>query len=130
MRALLLAMVVTVGCSHHNSVPPDDVDAPPGDFELACESHATTFPLLDRSCSVATDCVIANHMIDCCGTFNAIGINIVSESAFAAAENTCEAGFPGCGCASRPTMAEDGRTRADGPIALRCENQVCRTYVP
>jgi len=128
MRALLLAMVVTVGCSHHASS--GDVDAPPGSVDLVCESHGTTFPALDKACTVATDCFIAQHMIDCCGTFDAIGFNVASQAAFGSAETQCAMAYPGCGCASRPTMAEDGRTTVDGTISVRCESQQCRTYVP
>jgi hypothetical protein len=129
MRALLLAMVVTAGCSHSHSVPPD-VDAPPGSVDLVCESHGTTFPSLDKACVAATDCFIAQHMISCCGTMKAIGFNVASQAAFTAAETKCAAAYPGCGCAAGPTMAEDGRTSADGTIAVRCANQVCSTYVP
>lgn len=128
MRSLILAMVLTAGCSHDKS--PSDVDAPPGSVEIACESDRTTFPALDKACVQTSDCFIAQHQIDCCGTFDAIGLNVASQAMFASDEAACEAKYPGCGCASRPTMAEDGRSQADGTIAVRCEAQQCRTYVP
>lgn len=125
MRAL--AFLLILGCSHHTEPV---VDAPPGSIDLACESHGTTFPPLIKSCVAATDCFVASHMMDCCGTFEAIGLNVASQAAFTSAEAKCAAAYPGCGCAARPTMAEDGRSEDMGPISVRCDNNLCRTFVP
>jgi hypothetical protein len=127
MRALAFVFIL-LGCSHRSSEPTPD--APPGSVEITCESHGTTFPLLVKSCAAATDCFVANHMVDCCGTFTAIGLNVASQAAFTTAETACANAYPGCGCAARPTMAEDGRTEDMGPISVRCDNNLCRTFVP
>jgi hypothetical protein len=126
MRALLLA-VVAVGCS---KAPVDQADASPSSVELACESHGTTFPSLEKACSLASDCFIAQHMVSCCGTMFAVGLSTKAMAAFTDAETKCEAAYPGCGCAAGPTKAEDGRTSADGTISVRCDTGLCQTYVP
>ncbi|HTN26585.1 MAG TPA: hypothetical protein VL180_02265 [Burkholderiales bacterium] len=95
-----------------------------------CESHGTTFPLLEKSCSVTSDCFIALHMVSCCGTQTAIGLATTSESEFTAAENKCEMAYPGCGCAEGPTTAEDSRNETMGTIQVECRAGACTTFVP
>lgn len=126
MRALLIAALV-IGCSGHDG---PTADASPTSVQLACESGGTTFPFLEKACNVASDCFIALHMKNCCGTQNAIGLNATAQSAFTATETTCAAAYPGCGCAQFPTMAEDGRTEDLGPIQVKCAVGLCTTYVP
>jgi hypothetical protein len=122
MRSILLLATVTVSCAA--------LDASPTSIELACESHGTEFPSLDKACVQATDCFIADHTVSCCGTMIADGFNTASEAAFAAAETTCAAAYPGCDCVQDPTTAEDGRTDEMGTIAVGCDMGLCRTYVP
>jgi hypothetical protein len=122
--ALLLATCVTIGCSV------DQADRSPTSVALACESDGTTFPALEKACVEATDCFIADHLVSCCGTLIAVGLNTTSQSAFTAAETTCADAYPGCECAEEPTAAEDGRTNLDGAIAVRCDAGLCRTFVP
>jgi hypothetical protein len=126
MRACLLTLLVA--CSSHPTG--SSIDAPAGYVELACESHGTTFPALDKSCVAASDCFVADHMVSCCGTLTALGFNVASKSAFTTAESRCAAAYPGCGCATGPTTAEDGRSTLDGTISVRCDTGVCATYVP
>jgi hypothetical protein len=134
MRALAVVVsVLTINCGHTSpgDHPADaSSDGAPGSVQIACESHGTTFPLLEKSCQLAADCFIALHEVSCCGTEVAIGLNKGAQAAFTPAEMTCEAAYPGCGCASMPIMAEDGRTEAMGTIAVRCDTNQCRTYVP
>ncbi len=129
MRSSVLAILLGLtACASHGSSPPD---APPGaDFELTCESDATEFPLLDKRCVAPSDCAIAQHMVSCCGTMIAIGLANTSIAAFDSAETACAAGYPGCGCASLPTAAEDGRTEVDGTIEVTCDAGSCTTFVP
>jgi len=129
VRSSVLAIVlVLTACSTHGESPPDG--AAGGDFKLTCESDATQFPLLDKRCVGPSDCAIARHMISCCGTMIAIGLANTSTAAFDTSESACAAGYPGCGCASLPTAAEDGRTEADGTIEVTCEAGLCATFVP
>src|SRR2546430_15677212 len=98
MRVLLLVIAITA-CSKGPQTQPD---ASPTSVELTCESHGTTFPLLEKACTTAADCFIAQHMISCCGTMVAIGFNVSSKPAFTSSERKCDAAYPGCGCASGP----------------------------
>lgn len=122
--------VSLVTACHLGPDPGDGVDASPAG-DLVCESGGVTFPPLDKRCARATDCFIAVHQVNCCGTQAAVGFNRSAQVAFEQAEPGCAAAYPGCGCAQFPTMAEDGRTETDGPIEVRCDaDQLCRTFVP
>lgn len=123
----MLVVTIVTACSRYAE---EHADASATIVKLACESGGTTFPGLDKACSYATDCFIARHMINCCGTQIAVGVNAADESSFAAAESACAAAYAACGCAEQPTMAEDGRTENQGAIAVRCDSGRCRTYVP
>jgi hypothetical protein len=127
MRAIVLGCLGLGACGSDDGLPPD---AGPGEIALACESGGTTFPLLDKSCGAPTDCFVAVHMINCCGTQTAIGLNVSSQMAFTAAEASCAAAYPGCGCAQFPTTAEDGRSELLGPIQVDCRASRCVTFVP
>ena len=127
MRAIVLAILVAAACG---SDPDTRADAADGTFQLACESGATTFPDLDKTCSVPGDCFVAIHMINCCGTSVAIGLNVSSQSEFGAAEIACGDAYPACGCAQFPTRAEDGRTEDMGTIQVDCRDHRCFSYIP
>ncbi len=129
---VVLALVVAAGCSKHiPNEPPWGDAASATSIQLACESHGTTFPPQEKKCVAATDCYVANHMINCCGTMVAIGLNAAdTQGEFPYLEGKCEAAYPACGCASLPTAAEDGRTSADGTIMVECTSGLCATYVP
>ena len=135
MRRLIF-LLLTACSSHSTGASPDapsdgTADAPSnGTYQLACESHATTFPLLDKSCMSTSDCFIALHTVSCCGTEIAVGLSTSSQVTFNTVEAACDAGYPGCGCASGPTRAEDGRGEDQGAIQLECRAGSCTTYVP
>ena len=124
MRWILILVIAACSESGSNGPPPDDP------FELACESQGAHFPLLEKACSVASDCFIALHQVSCCGTEVAIGLSVASQDAFTQAETECAGAYPGCGCASLPTAAEDGRSEVDGAIQVDCREQRCVTFVP
>jgi hypothetical protein len=125
-----ILIVVTAGCSTVQGTHSSPADAPTGTIELACQSHGTTFPVLDKACAVASDCFIADHVVSCCGTQIAIGLNVSTMTAFVAAEQACQAAYPSCDCDVTPTMAEDGRSSVDGAITVQCDQGLCRTSVP
>lgn len=86
-----------------------------------------------RHCATKADCAIAFHSMDCCGNRRALGIEPAEAARFAA--GVCGNGLPGgpvCDCpADKPTV-ETGEmaTTFDGAdIAVRCESQICTTYV-
>jgi hypothetical protein len=129
MRSLILVVAVAA-CGHHTSVPPG-VDGPLPS-SLICESTHQPFPqnAYDKTCSTVADCTIVDHMISCCGTMRAIGLRTSAVAAFTPVEQDCESHYPGCGCASGPTQAEDGRTSIDGTILVACTPNGCATFVP
>ncbi|MSP60993.1 MAG: hypothetical protein EXR72_11740 [Myxococcales bacterium] len=100
-------------------------------LQVSCGAGgASTFPEFDRACAAAQDCFIALHQINCCGSLAALGLSGKEKGRFEAAEKICEAQYPGCGCASQPTVADDGKSESQGhPIAVSCVAGKCRTSV-
>jgi hypothetical protein len=102
-----------------------------GGSSVQCVGNTPMFPMFDKTCTVAADCVTALHMINCCGTLTAIGINVAEKPAFDAAESTCQMQYPGCGCAQFPTTTEDGKmSMDDNQIQVACSNGQCMTFLP
>jgi hypothetical protein len=121
-------LLVVAACSH---APHGTADASSTSVQLQCESHGTRFPWLEKGCVAASDCFVANHMVDCCGTLTAVGLNVSAQAAFTTAETKCANAYPGCGCAEGPTTTEDGKSQlGGGTIEVRCETDLCRTFVP
>lgn len=91
----------------------------------------SSFPAWLDTCKVDSDCVVAQHQINCCGTNVALGINACGKDKFAAAEATCEGQYPGCGCASFATLAQDGFSAfgADDIFGAKCTAGLCQSYV-
>jgi hypothetical protein len=83
--------------------------------------------MFDQSCTQAADCALKFHMIDCCGSLAAVGINQAAAAAFDAAEQQCQAI---CDCVSQPTIADDGNSSTD-PTAFQvdCAAGACSTSV-
>jgi hypothetical protein len=107
-------------------------DASTGTDAGAIGCGASGFPAIDRSCSVADDCSVVEHQINCCGTLRALGIRASAKAAFDSAEATCRSSYPLCDCASHSTLADDG-TSADGsgPARAECVAGQCRsTFAP
>lgn len=103
-----------------------------GSSAVQCDGvNPSVFPAFDKSCAGVGDCVMKEHMIDCCGSMVAMGINAAEDAAFDAAETECQSQYPACGCAPLPTVAEDGQ-RPDGGagIQLDCLGGSCSTFVP
>ncbi len=137
MRAArFLVVLVLVGCPSRDPVSDGDAgtapDAPAGGavLELTCNADMSELPPFERQCGDASECAIARHQVDCCGSATAHGIRADQLAAFTTAESACQALFPGCGCPAQPTVAEDGDTEAQGTIMVTCENSVCLTFVP
>jgi hypothetical protein len=91
----------------------------------------TTKPV-DRSCLADMDCVSVVFQTDCCGNTLAFGVNSGSASSAKNAADTCQRGFPGCGCPARPTVAETGlpdggQPMFDAPIDAYCASGTCKT---
>jgi hypothetical protein len=102
-----------------------------GGATVQCTATPPVFPAFDKSCATPADCVIKLHMINCCGTQIAIGINASQSAAFDQAEALCDAMYPGCGCAQGPTKADDGKEATDiSMIKVDCKAGACSTYIP
>src|SRR5262249_26992749 len=74
---------------------------------VECSGQNPTFPIFDKACAAPSDCFMGLHQTDCCGTYVAIGIRSTERARFQDDEARCEAMYPGCRCAPRPTTAED-----------------------
>jgi hypothetical protein len=98
--------------------------------QLSCGST----PLIDlpRACTVAADCVVADHQIDCCGTHIITGIRADADPLFQPAEARCRDSYGDCKCATRITLADDGSSQADdATAAVSCQAGRCVTrFVP
>ena len=106
---ILLALALT-GCLHDAS----------GDA-VTCSAQNPTFPTFDKTCERADECFVALHMVSCCGTQVAIGMNTTERDRFNADETRCDAQYPGCGCPVGPTTAEDGNmTINNNEIVVQC----------
>ncbi len=91
---------------------------------------ALYFPSFSKACSADSDCIVAEHQINCCGTKVAWGLAASEKCAFDSAEAVCESQYPGCGCAQFMTQAEDGYTSFNAQdFAARCTTGQCRSYV-
>jgi len=102
-----------------------------GGSAVSCTGTNPAFPSFDKACSAATDCVTKFHMVNCCGTLAAIGMNKAESADFDAAEAICEMQYPGCGCAQGPTMTEDGKMSTDDSlIQVDCVSGACSTVFP
>ena len=107
--------------------PPDSGTAPP----IGCSGPVYYFPAFDKTCKADADCFVALHTINCCGSMVALGYNTKDKDAFAAAEMVCDNQYPGCGCASFGTEAEDGYSDGTGSnIVAKCVAGQCTTSVP
>ena len=89
----------------------------------------TDFDGLDRSCTRVEDCVLVEHLIDCCGTILIMGLNASEHIAFNALEQYCSAQFPACGCAAQGIRLEDGSLIDFGSTAaqVECADEQCRS---
>ena len=99
---------------------------PPG----MCGTYA--FPSFDKSCATDNDCIVKFHTIICCGTQTAWGVNAAARAAFESAETACDAAYPGCGCPTGATTAEDGKTSLAGDgsdFFASCTAGQCHSFV-
>lgn len=102
-----------------------------GGDTVACNASPQTWPAFERGCTDTPSCVIAKHMIDCCGTILATGINHAELARFNADEAACESQYPGCGCASQGTLVDTGATVMDPTtIQVECRSGTCTTFAP
>jgi len=119
----------SVGCTERACIADGGIGTDGGDLVM-CTGATPTFPTFDKSCTLASDCFIAIHQINCCGSMKALGLNQAEQARFAADEKICQGQYPGCGCAAAPTVAEDGQSESAGKmIVVECQARQCTTLV-
>ncbi|MBM4342155.1 MAG: hypothetical protein FJ100_02125 [Deltaproteobacteria bacterium] len=101
--------------------------APPP--KVQCTGAEFAFPTFSKACGADSDCFVAQHQVNCCGSLIALGLATTDKAAFEAAEKICGDQYPPCGCAGQPTLAEDGYSAGVNPIAVKCASGKCMTYV-
>jgi hypothetical protein len=79
------------------------------------------------NCTVPTDCAIALHKVDCCGSQNALGIRMDQVTAFNTAETAWDATCTACMCTAQPIHAQAGGNCAMANITVNCDGGMCRT---
>jgi hypothetical protein len=90
-----------------------------------------TVQTLDRSCTTDADCFAATNIADCCGRLQYIGLRTTVQTQYTGLEQQCQASWPACTCATRPTITDDGSTIKSGMTAgVTCHQGVCTTFVP
>lgn len=98
---------------------------------IMCSGTTTSFPMFERACTDASDCIVAFHQFNCCGSRKAQGIHKSQRAAFDSAEATCVSQYPGCGCPANQTIAEDGKSGDENTIMVRCTAVgSCSTFIP
>jgi hypothetical protein len=58
------------------------------------------------------------------------GINATEVARFTAAEQTCEAQYPACGCAEGATTTDTGQVVTGLNAPVECLTGTCTTYTP
>ena len=84
---------------------------------------------VDRGCTLDSECVAVMHTTNCCGSAAWIGINTSAAQHFSSLEKTCDAGYPPCGCAAVPPVADEGSAiPLDQPAGVTCTAGTCKTF--
>lgn len=118
-----------VTCTERACAPDGGTATDAGDLVM-CTGATPSFPSFDKTCTLAADCFIGIHQINCCGSMKAIGMNKAEKTRFATDEKLCESQYPGCGCAATPTVAEDGMSESGTKvITVECQASKCMTLV-
>jgi hypothetical protein len=115
--------------------PDASPDAEPGDtgapdaVATLCGAEGAVFPSFAGPCTSDADCLVREHQVDCCGTLVATGVSVANEPDFLAAEALCQSQYGACGCASQPTVTDDGyRVESLDRVMSICESGACFTY--
>ncbi len=109
-----------------------DAGPAPDTSGVVCSGTKPKFPKFAKTCTVDSDCVARLHQTNCCGTQVAHAVAKSHSDAYDAAEKACTSQYPACGCASQPTVAEDGHVAPGGlkDVTALCKSGVCLATVP
>lgn len=92
--------------------------------KVACWGDARTNT--DRTCTVASDCAIVDHVSDCCGSIIEQGVRLDQVNALHNAETQANAGCAVCQCLAQPTVDESDQT--GGAYLASCDNGLCTAH--
>lgn len=140
---LLVALIGVAGCSMEDpSTEGDDVlqdtrvsGDTTGEDSTRSDGDVTSGPCdflpgdYGVSCSSASDCIVALHQLDCCGSRTAVGLSASERDRFDTAEAACVGSLPQCDCPTQMTTAEDGHAGSESDIFARCDAGECQTWV-
>ena len=99
--------------------------------EVVCEGENSTFDGVIKACSDVSECMLVEHMADCCGSILIMGINTDpgAKELFDRAEMQCTAGQPICDCVPLSSALEDGTSIPVGgtDYAVACNEGRCQS---
>jgi hypothetical protein len=78
----------------------------------------------DRTCNVATDCVVVERQLSCCQAQDE-GIRTDAASKFQSDQAALTAGCPGCGCFAEP---QDELGAKGTAFTATCDNGQCTAH--
>lgn len=91
---------------------------------------AGSFPVFDRGCTSAQNCVLVSHQTNRCGSSAMMAINQTEQTRFDGAEAICEAQYLSIptGCFSSEVTLDDGTTIGSASEAVAdCVNSKCES---
>lgn len=108
--------------------PPTPPDAGPPD-PLDAGIDCSVEPSPARACVDTSECTMLFHYADCCGTGVWSGMRLEAAEGFATHVAACDPLLPACGCAARPTLADDGTDESQPGASLHvaCTAGLCTT---
>ncbi len=119
--ATSLIVFVIVACGGQTTAIDGGVDAAK---PVPCWGDARTNA--DRTCSVASDCAIVDHVSDCCQSIVEQGVRADQVNALHNAETQANAGCGVCKCLPQPTVDESGAS--GGAYVASCDTGLCTAH--
>lgn len=97
--------------------------------DFACGTGGTLSTSSATSCTADSDCVAVNIEVDCCGSEDVTGVNTTFASGLQTQVDTCDAGWPACGCLGAAPTADDGSVAVDfsSVPSVTCVEGTCTT---
>ena len=100
------------------------------DDVVRCFPGMPEFPTFDQTCGSDSDCQVAVHQIDCCGSRAGLGININEGARFDDDEAICRRQYPACDCVDRGILTDDGQSAYyEADVGVTCNEGTCTTFV-
>ena len=140
-RSALLLLLVLAACQHAASRASSAQPAEPisGGMDIlersagaiTCPGHPEiAFPRTLSVCTRSSDCEIAQHGLDRCGSYEAVGVNVRARAELEVAESACRRAieFATGHCRTAPTAVQRGGfAPSSDAVAVRCVAGACTT---